>query len=493
MKSSFKIFFLVMAVFVTLYCHGNVPVNLKIEGTTNKRLNEIPEGAQITLLGFLKTPEGDVALVNYENRGVRVSLNQLSRITFNPRSVDEFWVIRAIEGGVYNSILRNGYQYDLRMEIDNDVRDYLGYLSQNDLLFHDSFVLDYIRSLVYRILPRRIDDARPGFVNVYIVKDPLPNAGVYSNGTLVINTGLFSTIESEEELLAVLAHEISHYVLDHSVLNLNAALRRQKRAEFWASLATGIVAVTESYVASKDPNYYPGELTWWTSLLSQTVSDAINERLGVKYSREQELEADRCAIELLKFIGGDPTALSSVLLKINSHYTVTNNFQALAGTGSHPANVERIGLAGTPGEFQSLNYDRKISFVNTFSAQQLVLHHHFDPAEKLAWRNINAGVATEDDYLVLVDVNLLKYYDPDKNAQALEYLKIAKSLNIYPGIQLLKKEAIVYMRLRRLFDAGNSLVEYKEAIESFRSYNTSSYLEQEYEWTMKMLAKVKLL
>ena len=47
------------------------------------------------------------------------------------------------------------------------------------------------------------------------------NVYMYSNGTMVIHTGLLSALHTEDELVAILSHEIAHFVLDHSVQNVN--------------------------------------------------------------------------------------------------------------------------------------------------------------------------------------------------------------------------------------------------------------------------------
>ena len=52
------------------------------------------------------------------------------------------------------------------------------------------------------------------------------------NGSMVISTGLLCTLDSEDELAAVIACELGHFVLDHQVNNIYRAERRAKRAAF---------------------------------------------------------------------------------------------------------------------------------------------------------------------------------------------------------------------------------------------------------------------
>jgi hypothetical protein len=214
----------------------------------------------------------------------------------------------------------------------------------------------------------------------------------------------------------------------------------------------------------------------------------MTERLGMKYSREQELEADRVATDVLRMLGVDQTSLSSVLMKLNHHHTMTNNKLALMGDGFYPTLRERISVAGEPGIFKNHRYHQMVSMVNTFNAQQMMLGKSYAAAEEYVRKNIDAGVATEDDYMVLVTLIIDQHFDEASNYKALEYINIAKSLNIYPPIDMFKKEALIYLRMGKREEALKSLAIYRDLLETNNS--GSSYTEKEYEWTVKMMARI---
>ena len=69
------------------------------------------------------------------------------------------------------------------------------------------------------------------------------------NGTMLISTGLLCTLDSEDELAAIIANEMSHFVLDHQVNNIYRAERRAKRAAFWGTVlaVTAEVALEVAY------------------------------------------------------------------------------------------------------------------------------------------------------------------------------------------------------------------------------------------------------
>ena len=188
--------------------------------------------------------------------------------------------------------------------------------------------------------------------------------------------------------------------------------------------------------------------------------------MGLKYSREQEAEADKCAVELMKYIAVNPLALSSALSKIKSYCILTGNYLALSGEGSHPALDERIKTIGQPTNFNNTAYDRKISFINTFNSIKELNNQHFVSCVNLAKRNIDANVPTEDDYLLVATATINMFDNEQKNLEALEWINKAKLLKIYPSLNLSKQEVIVLIRLKRLSDAKLCLQKYREELDS---------------------------
>ena len=322
-----------------------------------------------------------------------------------------------------------------------------------------------------------------------------------SNGTMFVTTGLLSTINSESELIAILAHEISHFVLDHNIVNINKAIQRQKRAEFWAALATTVAAIADGYIAANNEYYTPGALIMSTAILSYSIAESINERLGLKFSREQETDADKYAVELMKYIKTDPLALSSALEKIKKYCINTGNYLALSGEGTHPALDDRISKIGAPIKFEDKNYDVYVSLVNSSNAILEFNKHHFSDCYNLVSRNVNAKVGTEDDYLLMALVNINTYDTPEKNLESLEYIAKAKSLKVCPSINLSKVEAIINLRLKKKNEAMASLTKYRETLEketlsldkilnSNEWSAKNNFLSIEIDWTLKLINKV---
>lgn len=485
---------------ITSFAFTQITFNLK--GITNKKIESIPSGSNFELTFLDKNEVGALyanMIVNGKNE--IIDLKKLDKVSLNITNIKEFWQTQALQSGTYENILKAGMQYKLRNELDEEIIEYVNSLRKNNLIFYDSYLESYLYSIAFKIYPEKLSDGRPGIVSIIILKDVVPNAFMASNGTLFISTGLLSTINSESELIAILAHEISHFVLDHNIVNINKAIQRQKRAEFWATLASAVAAVAETAVAVNNQYYSPGALTMSTAILSYSIAESINERLGLKFSREQESDADRYAVELMKYIKTNPLALSSALAKIKTYCINTGNYLALSGEGTHPALDSRIINIGSPIKFEDKNYDVYISLVNTSNAILEFNKHHFSDCFKLASRNVNAKAGTEDDYLLMALVNINTYDTEEKNLESLEYIAKAKALKVCPSINLSKIEAIINLRLKKKNEALISLSKYKETLEKetvkldkiLNNYEwsaTNNFLSIEMEWTLKMINKV---
>ena len=499
-----------MKKYIILFIIASIPIfsmgqlTFNLNGTVTEKISsDMSVGSKVNLKSIDKDKYGVYkALLICNDKEEFVDIKKLDNISFTYSNSKEFWQNQALKHGVYKNIAKKGIQYKFRKELEEEALDYINYTENNNMLFKDSYLESYLYALAYKIYPIHLEDGRPGILNVKILKSIVPNAFIFSNGTMFITTGMLSTINSEEELIGVMSHEISHFVLDHSIININKTLQRRKRAEFWAAFATGVAVGVDIYTASNNEYYAPGAITMGTAILSYSIASELNKRMGLEFSREQEMEADKCAVESMKYINIDPTALSSALIKIKRYSILNGNYLALTGEGTHPALDDRISSIGQPSsEFYNADYDKTISFVNSFNAIVELNNHHLQECTNLVNRNIKSNIATEDDYVLLAMVTTYMYNNDSKNKEALSYINTAKNLNISPSINIPKQEAIILIRLGRFEDAKNSLDKYLIALEMEQQNlvgikNTSewsyvrNYLFNERDWTVKMIHKV---
>jgi predicted Zn-dependent protease len=146
-------------------------------------------------------------------------------------------------------------------------------------------------------------------------------------GYVFISEGAVRRARNEDELAALLAHEIAHVSLRHGI----AAIQDATRQKSFALLAQGI-GQTAGEVTSGDTR----QLVELTSVFGDAIRDITSDLLVKGYSRDLEIEADLNATKYLRSAGYSPGALRSYLSGIGD-----------AGgkggwTATHPSPSERI-------------------------------------------------------------------------------------------------------------------------------------------------------
>ena len=417
-----------------------------------------------------------------------------------PKSPDDIWNYYTI-GSVLNMIQKKGFQTSLRNELEDDAIEFIYRLENDGRAFSDPYLENYIYSLVSKIAPTTLVDGRPGNVNIVILNDEEQNAFTFSNGTIVITTGLLSILHSEDELVAILSHEIAHFVFDHSIANINAAIKRQKRAEFWAAVATGVAAAGEVYAASKDPYYIPGAATIGTAVISTAIASSYIKQQGMEYNHEQENEADEAAIKILELLGYRKEALATALSRMRNIYLEERSNASYFTSYTHPSLNERIKKLGTPSKTNDSKFEKMVSFAVTSVAAKKVSNRRFRQALGLVDQNISNGVGIANDYIMKASCMLALRNDDQSNNDALSCVLTAKQLDPL-NINFYKPETIALLRLNRKQQASDTLEEYRKALKNASAQLKeiesdevwaywNSYFSKEDIWANNMLIKLK--
>ncbi|MEX1198868.1 MAG: M48 family metalloprotease [Pseudohongiellaceae bacterium] len=188
-------------------------------------------------------------------------------------------------------------------------------------------VTEYVREVGQRVADAsHRDDLEYTFT---VIDSPEINAFALPGGYVYINRGLLAFLNTEDQLAAVLAHEVGHITARHAVQQQargNLGRTAAGIGGFVAAVATG-----SAYVGS--------ELSQLGSLWTQA---------GVSgFGRENELEADSLSAEYLRTAGYDPQAVLDVLsiLKNQEDFNVQVAGQRAGYHGlfaTHPRNDERL-------------------------------------------------------------------------------------------------------------------------------------------------------
>lgn len=125
------------------------------------------------------------------------------------------------------------------------------------------------------------------------------NAMVIPGGTIYVTKGLLQAVESDHELVAVLAHEVAHNSLYHA----KTMMEREAKISFLQLLSTIIMVYS-----SRDSEVSPGQII--------TMSQMVKEALMNGYGVDLEIQADLNGVEYLHKLNNkyDPVGLYSVIL-----------------------------------------------------------------------------------------------------------------------------------------------------------------------------------
>lgn len=394
-----------------------------------------------------------------------------------------------------------GFQLDIRYEQELDAIKYVQMIKNNGLQLEDPYLESYVYSVVAKIAPQYLLDGRPSNVNIIIQQNPSLNASCFPNGTIVINSGLLAALHTEDELAAILSHEIAHFVLDHAMQNINAEIKRQERAAFWAGVATIATAVAEGVVAANSDYYIPGAATYAVAALSTSLASDVCKQLGMEYNHKQEREADALAIEVLGLLGYNTDALATALNRLKEYSIAERDNSIYLNSYSHPDLMTRIQDCGVPQEVHDLKYEQLVSFAITNAAKMKYDNMRFRQCLPLVQQNINNCVATADDYILKANCLLALENTEQTNLEILKTINLAKELEP-TNINIYKSEIIATLRLEQYEQTVTLLSEYiamlVEVGNELPSIHSDSmwqglrmFISNESQWAKNMLVKVK--
>lgn len=472
MKQNYLLTFVLSFFMTTSYAQT---YDINIDAQVVKNYNIFKKGTKVHIKSMTHRLEFDMSdkpidsyTVSTDQGEVKVKEKLERVLDVEYKNAQNYWDAQIIFN-VLESLSKKGTQEALRAEMEEDALEYISRVERAGLAFYDPYLESYIYSIITKIAPSVLIDGRPGIVNLLVLSDPTTNAAMYPNGTLVITTGLISLLHSEDELAAILAHEVAHFVLDHSVQNYNKITKAQQRTEFWASLATVLVGAAEGYAAAKNPYYRPGAATIATAVAASQIAASVCARLGMKYTREQEQEADEKAVELMKVLNYKPNALATALSRIEESLKKERSIEMYFAS-DHPALVDRIRDAGTPSIGVDPNFEKIISFAVLDAASMKMEDRRFRQALPLFSQNINNNVATAEDYIQKANCLLYMKNDADSYKEVLSLINEAK--RIAPNnINVYKTEIVLYLRQERYAETKNLLNSYRERLETMMREN----------------------
>ena len=159
---------------------------------------------------------------------------------------------------------------------------------------------------------------RPGLPYRFAVLDsPVVNAFAVPGGSVYVTRGILAMMSSEAELAAVLGHELGHVNARHSVRQMSQQMLAQ----------VGLVA--GSVVSQKFAKY-------------AGLASAGLQVLFLKYSRDDEREADRLGVDYSRAAGYNPADMAATFRSLEKMGDLSGGGSLPGFLSTHPLSSERI-------------------------------------------------------------------------------------------------------------------------------------------------------
>ena len=179
----------------------------------------------------------------------------------------------------------------------------------------------YVRCVVNQLVQQLPTQMQAMQWETVVFENNEVNAFALPGGKVGVYTGIFKAAQNQDQLAAVLAHEIGHVVANHH----DERITRQMRAQASVELMSALLGAA-----------YGDQMTAASSNLNSTLATSFFILPG---SRTQETEADVVGQQLMSQAGFDPR--QAVSLWQNMQQVSTNSVPQFFST--HPNHATRIG------------------------------------------------------------------------------------------------------------------------------------------------------
>ena len=254
-----------------------------------------------------------------------------------------------------------------------------------DMVVNDPLLDDYINSLGFRLVA---NSAKPkDHFAFFIARDPVINAFSAPGGYIGIDSGLIIITRSEDELAAVMAHEIGHITQNHLQRAYESA---KKDTPLMALVALGAIAAGGA----------AGGQAAAAALLGG--QSAIMQK-EINFTRKDEAEADRTGIMTLSKSGYDPNAMAGFFGRMEDVMSAdAGGIDVPSLLQDHPVTAQRI--ADAKARATALITEQKsqptgnLLDKNSWSQQTAPIAYVKDPTTLTASNN---GTQSPNTYLLM--------------------------------------------------------------------------------------------
>ncbi len=229
-------------------------------------------------------------------------------------------------------------------------------------IINDPLLTDYLEHLVYRLASfSQLQDRR---LELVVVDNKTMNAFAVPGGVIGVHNGMFLYAKDEDQLASVLSHELAHLSQRHFA----RSVEKQKNATI-TNLAALLGALVIAATAGGD-----------AGLAAITATQAASLESRLRYSRQNEQEADRIGMLTMINADMDPMAVAGMfeqMQRAGRYYSAPPEFLL-----THPITERRISDARS----RAARYPRRKPQDNfEYHLMQARVQLHFE-------KNVNAAI-----------------------------------------------------------------------------------------------------
>jgi hypothetical protein len=323
------------------------------------------------------------------------------------------------------------------------VNYYSEMLNRSGMVFYGDSLSIYLNQLKDFILK---DHPMRSHITVYLTRFPSVNAFANDFGQVYVNLAAFAYLDSEDELLALLAHELAHIILKH--MHKYEVLRNEK---------------IKAYLKNEQTNSgLTRDFSWNQEREADLLAVKMLDNLGVDLSSALKLyqfllkSNDPCISTSVRL--RDMAAKDTFLLDYLGHLQRTGKFhhKDIADSNdivseTHPGEIERITLLN--------DYIKTNRWEYSSNRKQI---GHFGAMQKLA-REILVDIYTENGlYINGLDLVIkLRQADPDNPWLVKAY---AKLLVVGTHNKYISKNKPILLNTEGFQFSDTSFIEFKELL-----------------------------
>lgn len=211
-------------------------------------------------------------------------------------------------------------------------------LSRNEAL------ISRTRRIVGQLTDAR-KDLSDAYWHVYVLEGDIMNAAATRGNFIFIWSKMLQTVPADEEIAAVLAHEIGHVLAGHPMPN---------PAEQANEMITGVAGMATREVLSASPSIGP-----FAGIAGALVEGALGALIVNPESQRKELEADQIGLFLMSDAGFHPAA--AVRFWENASNNPSFGSAGPEILSSHPSSTKRRSELERLLPFAQRRYDENVS------------------------------------------------------------------------------------------------------------------------------------